>query len=257
MSAELIKLKALKNNVFSLLKGTTAREQLRPTAFYDPLDVENLFTRFNTIRDTLIQTHPHYFNDFPIRDVKPTKGRDFGGRGSYERKQFDILLNDINASIDLLEGISSFEMPSMSISREGIFFAGQAYNAITYFRDILLQCQKEFVLIDGYVSNKVLDMLSAKKPGVSIKILSGDVKQSFVTYSQVFNQDYGGLQVRSSRDFHDRFVIVDDSDFYHFGHSIKDLGTRGFMFSRIEEPSVIDTLRNQLSKSWNNALKII
>ena len=118
MSIELIKLKALKNNLSSLLKGRTPQEQLRPTAFYDPLDVENLFIRFGTIRDTLIQTHPVYFHDFPIRDVRPTKSRDFGGRGCYERNQLDILLNDINASKEFYRKLTGLNKESIDEQTE-------------------------------------------------------------------------------------------------------------------------------------------
>ena len=54
--------------------------------------------------------------------------------------------------------------------------------------------------------------------------------------------------------FHDRFIIIDDSDFYHFGTSFnKHLGNRGFMFSRIEEPEIIDSLRQKFTQEWDTA----
>ena len=64
MTVELTKLKALKNNVFSFLKGRTPQEQLRPTAYYDPSLVGDLFTRFKKIRDDLITSHPDFFQIF-------------------------------------------------------------------------------------------------------------------------------------------------------------------------------------------------
>ena len=65
-----------------------------------------------------------------------------------------------------------------------------------------------------------------------------------------FNRQFGNLEIRESREFHDRFVVIDDKAFYHFGHSIKDLGDRGCMFSRIEEQVVIDAFREKWSQVW-------
>ncbi|HEY3162531.1 MAG TPA: hypothetical protein VGJ78_26415 [Vicinamibacterales bacterium] len=58
------------------------------------------------------------------------------------------------------------------------------------------------------------------------------------------------MSVRLSNVFHDRFLIVDRTDYYHFGASIKDLGKRGFMFSKIEEPAIISALSAQTSSVW-------
>ncbi|MDE3034392.1 MAG: hypothetical protein KGJ14_00345, partial [Nitrospirota bacterium] len=79
------------------------------------------------------------------------------------------------------------------------------------------------------------------------------ISDSFRTLAIAFNKPYGMLSVRTSDVFHDRFVIIDDRDFYHFGASIKDLGRRGFMFSRIEETLVVDELRKQWTNEWKKA----
>lgn len=73
------------------------------------------------------------------------------------------------------------------------------------------------------------------------------------TKAAEFNKQYGGLYIRTSKEFHDRFVIIDNTDFYHFGASIKDLGNKGFMFSRIEEPEIIKNLSSKLSQEWEKA----
>jgi hypothetical protein len=68
-----------------------------------------------------------------------------------------------------------------------------------------------------------------------------------------FNRPYGRLSIRTSSAFHDRFIIIDDKDFYHFGASIKDLGNRGFMFSRIEEPELMKILLGNFQVEWSKA----
>ena len=64
-------------------------------------------------------------------------------------------------------------------------------------------------------------------------------------------------KARTSDTFHDRFVVVDNAEFYHLGASTKDLGMRGFMYSRIEEQAIIDLLRQKLDKEWKRANQVI
>ena len=80
------------------------------------------------------------------------------------------------------------------------------------------------------------------------------------TLASAFNKQYGqkgALSIRTANDFHDRFLIIDESDLYHFGASLKDLGHRGSMFSRIEEPPVINILRKQFADAWENATIVV
>lgn len=103
----------------------------------------------------------------------------------------------------------------------------------------------------------MLNLISAKDNAVEVSILTKKVSAALNIAASAFNKQYGNLSIRTSSAFHDRFVITDDSDFYHFGASIKDLGNRGFMFSLIEEPTVIDALRNQWKQEWAKASVII
>ena len=72
-----------------------------------------------------------------------------------------------------------------------------------------------------------------------------------------FNRQYHHLSLRTSGAFHDRFVIIDDDEYYHFGHSLKDLGKKGCMFSRIEEPVMIKALSTEYIQRWQQATQII
>jgi hypothetical protein len=86
--------------------------------------------------------------------------------------------------------------------------------------------------------------------------LKPPVRPNVATLATAFNQQYGkqgALSIRASHAFHDRFLVVDDSEFYHFGASLKDLGARGFMFSKIEESSVVALLRKSINDDWTKA----
>jgi hypothetical protein len=85
---------------------------------------------------------------------------------------------------------------------------------------------------------------------VRVAILTKPLPPATTVLAKAFNSQHGGLAIKSSQAFHDRFIILDDADFYHFGSSIKDLGKRGFMFSRIEEAEMIDVLRKNFQHEW-------
>lgn len=143
------------------------------------------------------------------------------------------------------------ETATIRVEREGVFFAGQNFDAFLCTSKILAGAKTSISIVDRYIGEDLLSLLTSKATGVVVAILSRPLSPSLLTLCRAFNQQYGGLAVRSSAAFHDRFVIVDDAEFYHFGASFKDLGKRGFMFSRIEEPDVIEALRKKFSQEWS------
>jgi hypothetical protein len=90
-----------------------------------------------------------------------------------------------------------------------------------------------------------------------VKILTGKASAAFLTLSRDFNRQYKGLEVRSSAAFHDRFIIIDLREHFHFGASLEHLGNKTFMFSKIEEPTMVETLQKHWHKVWEEATKQI
>ena len=130
-----------------------------------------------------------------------------------------------------------------TVTREGIFFAGQQFDAFMKVQTIISSATASVYVIDNYISPDFIDMFTRVGQGISVQILTrspdGATKQS----AHKFNQQHGGLKIRLTQEFHDRFLIIDRRDYYHFGASIKDLGTKGFMFSRIEESTITRALQ--------------
>ena len=254
MSSVLLpKLNALRNAVRKKLEATTPREVAHPRNLFDPTNVAELFTRYEPLRDELKKEFPSLFNDLPIRTVKPSGTTEFGGRGYINRLQIKQLLDDIENCLDLLSGVSKVEIPSMKVTREGVYFAGQYFDALKNVKDILSNANRKIDIVDGYIDEQVLDVLTSKKPAVEVNILTKKVSPSLKIMAQGFNQQYGKLSMRSSQAFHDRFIIIDDLEYYHFGASLKDAGRRGFMFSRIEEQTVIDSFSKKFAEEWKKA----
>ena len=142
---------------------------------------------------------------------------------------------------------------SINVSREGVFFEGQYFDALQLVKKILSDAQRSIIIIDAYVNGHVLNLLTSKETAVEVNILTKTVSPLLKTEATAFNKQhgkYGKLSIRASHAFHDRFLFIDDKDFYHFGASLKDLGHGGFMFSRLEDPKEIEKVRREFAQEW-------
>ena len=134
---------------------------------------------------------------------------------------------------------------------QGIFFQGQFFDVYSFFQKIIQKAKKEIILIDGYVDITVLDRFAKKNSGVNVKIYTQQnpkMKNSLTQLDiQNFNVQYPTLTVKYTTKMHDRFLIIDNSELYHVGASIKDLGTKCFAFNKFEDSALyIPLLLNQL-----------
>lgn len=192
----------------------------------------------------------------PIREIKESLA------ASYHTRAKHGVLIGCNLLLQALAPRILGATGTVALDREGIFVAGEHFDAVLLASRIIARARQTISLIDGYINYKVLDLLKGKHEDAVVQILTKvrTVPGDITTLTSAFNQQYGqkgALSIRGSEAFHDRFLIIDDSDFYHFGASLKDLGGRGFMFSRIEEPAVIDTLRKRLLSEWQKGDLIV
>jgi len=93
-------------------------------------------------------------------------------------------------------------------------------------------------LIDNYIDDSVLTLISKRKKGVTLTLLTKKVGQQLSLDVQKFNAQYEPLTLKIFSDSHDRFLIIDETDLYHIGASLKDLGKKWFAFSKMNATSV-------------------
>lgn len=231
----------------------------RPQArYFDPPVALELFTRWAPIRDSLKLELASLLVDLPTRALPAPSGTtDYEGRGYVERAPIQQLFNDMQYVLDALAALPTVAVPSMKVTREGVFFAGQYFDALREVSELIGSAQRQLALIDGYVSPDTLAILSSRRSGTRIEILTKDASASLQVAAHAFVKQFGPLEIRVSQAFHDRFLIIDDADVYHFGASIKDLGHRGFMFSRVEEPEVLGALRAKFQQEWSGATVVL
>ena len=124
---------------------------------------------------------------------------------------------------------------------EGIFYNGQIFDAYKFATDLVKSARRSIVLIDNYVDETVLLMLSKRSVGVSATIYTQRITQQLQLDLDRHNSQYPPIDIRTYRDSHDRFLIVDETDVYHIGASLKDLGKKMFAFSMLDIPAAVIT----------------
>ena len=124
---------------------------------------------------------------------------------------------------------------------EGIFYDGQLFDAYKFATDLIRSAKQSLLLIDNYVDESVLLMLSKRSTGVTADIYTQAVSPRLQLDLQKHNGQYPPIAVHTYKKCHDRFLIIDGTDVYHIGASLKDLGKKMFAFSRLEIPATAVT----------------
>lgn len=117
--------------------------------------------------------------------------------------------------------------------KEGIFVDGQIYDAYELIERLIKSAKKSILLIDNYVDESVLTMMSEKGSGVQVDIYTRDISKALRLAEDKFNAQYGGLTLHQTNNIHDRFLILDDQTIYLIGASLKDAGKKLFAFTEI------------------------
>lgn len=121
------------------------------------------------------------------------------------------------------------------LKSKGLFYNNQMFDAYVFVCNLIRKAKNRIVLVDRYVDEKVLAMMLKRKTGVSVTIYTYDKSKVFAIDLATYNAQYADspIKILPSYGIHDRFLFIDDSA-YHFGASLKDLGTNTFFFSEEE-----------------------
>lgn len=124
---------------------------------------------------------------------------------------------------------------------EGIFFDGQIFDAYKFASDLIKSAKHSLLLIDNYVDESVLLMLSKRQPEVTATVYTQRITPQLQLDLDKFNDQYPPIDIRTYKLSHDRFLIIDDTEVYHIGASLKDLGKKWFAFSKLNMPAKLIT----------------
>lgn len=130
--------------------------------------------------------------------------------------------------------------------KQNIFFDGQIYDAFSFIVGLIQKAKKEIILIDNYVDINTLNILCKKNKGINVVIATagkGSLSEKDIVK---FNAQYPKLSIKTTTDFHDRFLIIDKEEVYHIGASIKDAGKKSFGITKIEDKDLVKGIVNKV-----------
>ncbi len=166
-----------------------------------------------------------------------------GEKITYER--FKNLENDVydlkNKVKKIYKGLENREITP----KEGIFYDGQIFDAYVFVSNLIKSAKKSIVLIDNYVDESILTLFS-KNQKIEVTIFTKNISRQLKLDLEKYNKQYKAITIQKFNSSHDRFLIIDEKEIYHFGASLKDLGKKWFAFSKFDVDAV--EILNKLKK---------
>ena len=229
-----------KNSVISILENTATDGKKYRTMFYNLDAILSVGYRVNSVNATRFrQWANRILKDYLLR------GYALNPHLRYMEQRIDNKLQEHTTQIHELQNKVDFFIRTSLPPREGIFVDGQIYDAYEFIEKLIKTAKRSILLIDNYVDESVLTMISEKRRGVRVDIYTKAISEALVLAKDKFNDQYGGLTLYQSNNVHDRFLIIDDETIYLIGASLKDAGKRLFAFTQMES-SQIDAIKARI-----------
>ena len=222
------------SNIFKegeLLQNATVKEYL--TVHQEGNRMVNRKTNYYNL-DVIISV------GYRVKSVKGTQFRIWANKilkeyllkGYVVNQRIEKVENEV---LELRQKVNEFDLQLKTSlpPKEGIYFDGQVFDAYTFVSELIKSAKNSLILIDNYIDESVLLMLSKRDSGVSAKIYTQKFSQQLQLDLQKHNSQYPAIDIIPFSKSHDRFLIIDNTSIYHIGASLKDLGKRWFAFSKI------------------------
>ena len=166
------------------------------------------------------------------------RGHSIDQRLLYMENRIDYRLSEHDNQIKELSGKVDFFLKTSLPPREGILFDGQIFDAYVFVSDLIKRARRRVILVDNYIDETVLTLLSKRNPGVLATIYTKKIDKTLRLDLERHNDQYAPINIRTAPNIHDRFLVIDET-LYHVGASIKDLGKKLFAFSQMRTPPEI------------------
>ena len=206
------------NRTFSILENVgNEGKQIYQTKYYNLDAILSVGYRVNSQHATLFRRWAtQVLKDYMLKGYAVNQRIDRLERKIVEHDQkFDLL---IKTALPL---------------KEGVFYDGQIFDAYVFVSDLIKSAKKSIVLLDNYVDESILLLLSKRQAKIKAKIYTKHISSQLQLDLTKHNAQYETVNIYKSDNFHDRFLVIDDI-VYHIGASLKDLGRKLFAFSKME-----------------------
>ena len=215
------------NSVCSILELTAADGKNYKTKVYNLDAILSVGYRVNSKNATLFRRWANsVLKDYML------KGYSLNHRFERLEDKIDTRFQRYDSEIQRLSNQVDFFVRHSLPPIEGIFFAGQIFDAYKFVCDLVKSARKSIVLFDNYIDESVLTLFGKREKSVSVVIYTDKITPQLELDIKRFNAQYSPVKVKLYTKAHDRFLLI-DGEIYHIGASLKDLGKKLFAFSKI------------------------
>ena len=130
----------------------------------------------------------------------------------------------------------------------GILATGTRFDGLVLIADLVKSAKRSVAFIDPFATIEVLKFAAMRAKGVQAVVYSARITPEFRAAADLHKKQYPGLDLKTMRTIHDRFLLVDDK-VYHFGASFKDMGNEMTAFSVLDfvtPAAVIEKLQESM-----------
>lgn len=225
------------NSTCSILEQVAKDGKIRKINFYNLDMIISVGYRVNSKKATKFRKWAttvlkNYINDsYVINADKITNER------------FVSLENDVNVLKSQMHEVKLLVKNNKLETHQGIFYDGQIYDAYYFINNLLKVAINEIILIDNYIDDTVLTIFS-KIPNIQVTIYTNTISKQLKLDFEKYQKQYKNINLKTFKNSHDRFIVLDKKEVYHIGASLKDLGKKWFAFSKIDLS--VDELINKL-----------
>ena len=172
--------------------------------------------------------------------------KDYLLKGYALNQRMNRIEDNVQKLAEKVEGID-LQIQANLPPNQGVFFKGQIFDAYSFVSDLIRSAKQSIILIDNYIDDTVLTHFTKRKKSVSLTMITKNISKQFKLDVKKYKEQYPNVELKEFKDTHDRFLIIDEKEIYHFGASLKDLGKKWFAFSKmnISSVKVLDKLKEE------------
>ncbi|WP_148570716.1 ORF6N domain-containing protein [Aliarcobacter cryaerophilus] len=149
---------------------------------------------------------------------------------SIEKRQISYEIKNDTKVDAILNAIEEKGTPQ----KQHIFYDGQIFDAYLFVSDIIKSAKSSIKLIDNYIDESTLVLFTKRDAKVDMKIYTKTISKELKLDLEKHNAQYPKIYIEIFDLSHDRFLIIDEKEIYHFGASLKDLGKKWFAVSKMD-----------------------
>jgi len=140
---------------------------------------------------------------------------------------------------------------------EYYFHKGEVCQSKRRLFGIMKRAEKSLTIVDPYLDEEVFDYINSLDILLKIKLLTAKENSVFQMLYRALKKERNNIEIRKkANSFHDRFLIIDESEIWNIGCSINGFGGKDFTINKLINKDEIDKAISSLKEYWADGEKI-